>query len=166
MASKPGSKYHGLYLELRAAELDQIGLTFDEIEAYIEAELPGSAREGKAFWSNRREGGYQAAAWLDAGYHVAAVNPGEGWVQFERAVPGYRVERGQDTDDLRWTGIMIRNLRRHMRASQAELAEILGVRQQTVSEWENAEYEPSRASAKHLTLVAERSGFLYESGEN
>ena len=45
--------------------------------------------------------------------------------------------------------------------SQGDLAEELGVRQQTVSEWERGEYEPSRVTSKYLSLVAERAGFTY-----
>jgi len=52
-------------------------------------------------------------------------------------------------------------LRRHMGLSQAELAAELGVRQQTISEWETGMYQPKRAMSKLLTLVAERAGFTY-----
>jgi DNA-binding transcriptional regulator YiaG len=56
---------------------------------------------------------------------------------------------------------MIKALRGHMGLNQAQLAESLGVRQQTVSEWENGLYEPSRATSKYLMLVAERADFSY-----
>jgi DNA-binding transcriptional regulator YiaG len=48
-----------------------------------------------------------------------------------------------------------------MGLTQAQFAEELGVRQQTVSEWEQGLYAPTRATAKHLTLVAERAEFIY-----
>ncbi len=48
-----------------------------------------------------------------------------------------------------------------MGLSQAELAAELGVRQQTISEWETGMYQPKRAMSKLLTLVAERAGFTY-----
>jgi DNA-binding transcriptional regulator YiaG len=51
-----------------------------------------------------------------------------------------------------------------MNLTQAQLAEELGVRQQTVSEWESSVYEPKRAMSKYLTLVAERAGFEYGKG--
>jgi DNA-binding transcriptional regulator YiaG len=62
---------------------------------------------------------------------------------------------------IRWDGPGVRALRRHMRLTQAKLAEELGTRQQTISEWEIGMYRPRGTSATLLTLVAERSGFEY-----
>ena len=42
------------------------------------------------------------------------------------------------------------------------MADELGTRQQTVSEWETSLYRPRGASARLLTIVAERAGFEYE----
>jgi DNA-binding transcriptional regulator YiaG len=71
-----------------------------------------------------------------------------------------------------WDAGAVRALRRHMGLSQGSLAEELGTRQQTVSEWETGRYQPRGASARLLTLIAERAGFEYrtprereESGE-
>jgi DNA-binding transcriptional regulator YiaG len=55
----------------------------------------------------------------------------------------------------------VRALRRYLAKTQVELAQELGVRQQTVSEWETGVYEPRGASATLLSLVAERAGFAY-----
>ncbi len=60
-----------------------------------------------------------------------------------------------------WDAGQVRRLRRYLGLSQAELARELGVRQQTVSDWETARYRPRGASARLLTLVAERAGFPY-----
>ena len=57
-----------------------------------------------------------------------------------------------------------RRLREYLSRTQAELAEELGVRQQTVSEWETGLYRPRGASATVLNIVAERAGFLYRAG--
>jgi putative transcriptional regulator len=46
-------------------------------------------------------------------------------------------------------------LRAALRLSQAEFASVIGVRQQTVSEWETGRYAPRGASARLLGLVAE-----------
>jgi len=46
--------------------------------------------------------------------------------------------------------------------TQAKLAKELGVRQQTVSEWEKGVYTPTRAFSKYLTIVAEKASFHYE----
>jgi DNA-binding transcriptional regulator YiaG len=62
---------------------------------------------------------------------------------------------------IRWDGPGVLALRRHMRLTQAKLAEELGTRQQTISEWEIGMYRPRGTSATLLTLVAERSGFKY-----
>jgi DNA-binding transcriptional regulator YiaG len=43
------------------------------------------------------------------------------------------------------------------------MAEELGVRQQTISEWETGMYRPRRAMSKYLTIIAERVGFTYKS---
>jgi len=48
--------------------------------------------------------------------------------------------------------------------TQQELAEELGTRQQTVSEWETGMYRPRGASSRLLTIIAERAGFRYEVG--
>ena len=62
---------------------------------------------------------------------------------------------------ITWDGPGVRALRRHMRLTQSKLAEELGTRQQTISEWETGMYRPRGTSATLLTLVAERSGFKY-----
>ena len=41
------------------------------------------------------------------------------------------------------------------------MAEELGTRQQTISEWETGQYRPRGASARLLTIIAERAGFVY-----
>ncbi len=46
--------------------------------------------------------------------------------------------------------------------TQQALAEELGTRQQTISEWELGLYRPRGASAKLLTIVAERNDFQYQ----
>lgn len=55
----------------------------------------------------------------------------------------------------------MRKLRRALELTQQELARELGVRQQTVSEWETGVYAPRGASARLLDLVAERAGIPY-----
>lgn len=62
---------------------------------------------------------------------------------------------------LDWDRERIKALRYHLGMTQEEMAEELGTRQQTISEWENGMYRPRGASAKVLSLVAERAGFEY-----
>ena len=64
-----------------------------------------------------------------------------------------------------WDATKVRALREHMQLTQTQMSEELGVRQQTVSEWETGLYAPRGASAKLLSLLAERAKFKYSSGE-
>ena len=60
-----------------------------------------------------------------------------------------------------WNAFSVRSLRERMELSQQALAQELGVRQQTVSEWETGLYAPRGASRRMLSMVAEKAG-LYE----
>ena len=64
-----------------------------------------------------------------------------------------------------WDAGQVRSLRRHLGLSQQALADELGTRQQTISEWETGQYRPRGASARLLTVVAERAGFEYGVGQ-
>lgn len=61
-----------------------------------------------------------------------------------------------------WDANRVRALRRHLGLSQQGLADELGTRQQTISEWETGMYRPRGASARLLTIVAERADFAYD----
>ncbi len=61
-----------------------------------------------------------------------------------------------------WDSEYIQALRRHLGLTQRELAERLGTRQQTVSEWETGMYKPRGASATLLSIIAERAKFEYQ----
>ena len=63
-----------------------------------------------------------------------------------------------------WDGNSIQALRRHLGYTQSEMAEMLGTRQQTISEWETGRYQPRGASATLLFIVAERADFPYNAG--
>jgi len=60
-----------------------------------------------------------------------------------------------------WDATKVKALREHLGLTQTELSQELGVRQQTVSEWECGVYQPRGPSAKLLSLVAERANFPY-----
>ena len=60
-----------------------------------------------------------------------------------------------------WDRKKIQALRRHLKATQQEMADEMGTRQQTVSEWETGLYRPRGASKKMLSILAERSRFQY-----
>jgi DNA-binding transcriptional regulator YiaG len=58
-----------------------------------------------------------------------------------------------------WDKDGVRALRRHLGVSQEELAQQMGTRQQTISEWETGMYTPRGMSERLLTMVAEGAGF-------
>ena len=68
----------------------------------------------------------------------------------------YRVNREQ------WDSQHIRALRRHLGLTQRELAERLGTRQQTISEWEVGMYKPRGTSSTLISIIAERARFEYK----
>ena len=68
----------------------------------------------------------------------------------------YQAGKGQ------WDSRRIRALRDHMGMTQREMADKLGTRQQTISEWELGLYEPRGASSTLLSMVAERADFTYQ----
>ena len=61
-----------------------------------------------------------------------------------------------------WDRQSIQNLRRHLSLTQSQLADRLGIRQQTISEWETGMYQPRGASSTLLSIIAEQAGFKYE----
>jgi len=65
-----------------------------------------------------------------------------------------------------WDEKSIQALRRHLGLTQDELSEQLGTRQQTVSEWETGMYQPRGASAKLLSIIAEKARFKYDASLN
>jgi len=65
-----------------------------------------------------------------------------------------------------WDADNIRALRRHLDMSQQQMSEELGIRQQTVSDWELGYHRPRGGMAHLLTLVAERAEFRYHTNES
>ena len=63
---------------------------------------------------------------------------------------------------LQWNSQHIQALRRHLGLTQRELADKLGTRQQTISEWEKGMYTPRGTSSTLLSIVAERAKFEYQ----
>ena len=154
---KPGSKYYPLFDYLQRHGSDECQFTFTEIERLLQKPLPASARRS-AWWSNRdSNSALQAKAWVQAGYHVKTVDFDREAVRFGKFQAQYVVQRSEDA--ILWDQIAVRALRKHMSLTQAKFAQALGVRRQTVSEWENGVYEPDRSTAKHLELIAEQRGF-------
>jgi DNA-binding transcriptional regulator YiaG len=72
-----------------------------------------------------------------------------------------KVSEGKERQ-YHWDRQSIRALRDHMGLTQRQMADELGTRQQTISEWETGMYQPRGGMHRLLTLVAERAGFDYE----
>lgn len=157
---KEGSKYQPLLEFLRSSNQDEVTLTFAEIEVIMNDTLPDSAPNKRAWWSNRSKGALQASAWMEAGYRVEDVDLDGQRVTFRKPTTKPKVQHVGDTGV--WNSALIKALRLHMGLTQAEFAKQLGVRQATVSEWENGLYEPTRSKSKHLELVAQTVGFIYQ----
>jgi transcriptional regulator with XRE-family HTH domain len=66
---------------------------------------------------------------------------------------------------LPWNKETIRALRKYLKLSQNAFSNQLGVRQQTVSEWETGVYEPRGASNTLLNMIAMSTGFSPATGD-
>ena len=76
----------------------------------------------------------------------------------------YRLtRRARAADD--WDAERVAALRGSLGLSQAAFAGELGVRQQTVSEWETGRYRPRGASARLLSFLAETAEEYDAGGE-
>ena len=61
-----------------------------------------------------------------------------------------------------WDQVRVQALRRHLGLTQQEMADRLGTRQQTISEWEKGMYQPRGASVTLLSIVADSTGFAWD----
>ena len=149
-------KYRPLFDYLSHNHMDEVVLTFADIEWELQAALPASARNTRGWWSNRGRGSLQAAAWMDAGYEVSSIDLTTREVVFRKLKRRYEVRRVGDT--IQWDGDLVHALRDHMGVSQTQLAETLGMRQQTVSEWETGVYAPTAQHPSFSPLWRSRQG--------
>ncbi len=155
---KPGSKYYPLFDHLRQSGKAEVVLTFAEIETLLGSALPKSALQRKNWWSNRdTPTALQAGAWVGAGYHVYGVDTETKTATFRKFEAQYAIEHKDGK--VIWQQDAIRALRKHMSLTQMEFAEQMGVRRQTVSEWENGVYDPDRSTSKFLELLAKTAHF-------
>lgn len=159
---KTGSRYYPLYERLRTSHERDVALTFSEIEALIGTALPPTARTNVAWWSNRSGGG-QASAWMNTKRHAVDLDLINQRVTFRRIGIAGQVRREGAT--VLWDGELIKALRLYMDMTQGQFAQELGMRQQTISEWEKGVYIPTRASSNLLSRVAKEAGFTYNEKE-
>ena len=66
-----------------------------------------------------------------------------------------------------WNASSIKSLRKTLKMSQSDFSKKLGIRQQTVSEWETGAYLPRGGSLTLLNMIAENiETSLFDSNEN
>ena len=84
--SMKGGRYAALadWLQNQPGRVDQVQLTFNQIEEIIKTDLPASARNHRAWWANDSVSHNQSQLWLDAGWRSSFVNLTEGRVTFNR----------------------------------------------------------------------------------
>lgn len=158
MSIKPGSKYYPLFEHLHKCAQKETTLTFSKIEAILDDTLPASAFNKKNWWSNRDSASaLQAKAWVSAGYHIDSVELTQQTVTFREFQAEYKIQKKDGV--VVWQQDAIKALRKHMSLTQAQFAQELGVRRQTVSEWENGVYDPDRSTTKFLGLIAKQANF-------
>ncbi len=158
MSIEPGSKYYLLFEHLQHCNQAVIAFTFAEVEALMGCSLPALARAKKNWWSNRDSArALQAIAWVNAGYQVKAVDLPQQLVTFQTFQAAYAVQRNQGA--IEWNGEAIKALRSYKDLNQTQFASELGVRRETVSEWENSKYEPDRSKRKLLDMIAKQAHF-------
>jgi DNA-binding transcriptional regulator YiaG len=154
---KTGSKYHPLFDYLQNCDREEITLSFSEIEALI-GSLPATAFKKKNWWSNRdSSSALQAKAWIGASYSIESVDLNQWTVGFRKFQASYNIQKTAGA--ITWRQDAIKALRKHLNLTQSKFAEKIGVRRQTVSEWENGVYDPDRSTAKFLEIIAEQSDF-------
>lgn len=69
-----GDKYIKLKNFLFSSNQPVVKLSFDDIEKIIDSELPPSAHNYSAWWSNDNKCHVQSIAWLNAGYKTDCVS--------------------------------------------------------------------------------------------
>ncbi|HEY3637589.1 MAG TPA: hypothetical protein VGK90_05500 [Rhizomicrobium sp.] len=78
------SKYDALGTYLRRRDLNEIPMTFAEIEQIIGGKLPRSAYAHRPWWSNGTSNSVLTRVWLQAGYRSARVDMAAQRLVFQR----------------------------------------------------------------------------------
>ncbi|MFQ5611674.1 MAG: helix-turn-helix transcriptional regulator [Anaerolineae bacterium] len=159
----PKLKYYPLCEYLKNQPKNSLHtLAFDKIEEILGAPLPASAKVTRAWWSNSDSP--QGKSWREAGWVVDDVDFRAQQVAFRSADIIYRITPRRKYQG--WTSEQIKALREFAGWSQQQLADKMGTRQQTISEWETGMYTPRRSTTRHLQLIAREIGFPYKPEED
>ena len=104
------SKYNKLAQHLRSIREDSWVARFTDIEAVLGRELPASALQYQAWWSNQASHGHsQTAAWRDSGWRTTDLDLKTRTVTFRRIrggskptpAPAARDEQGSTVADAK-----------------------------------------------------------------
>ena len=64
----------------------EVTLGFEQIEGILNAKLPFSAYESRAWWDHEKEGNHiDRRSWSNAGWKVESLDVNEKWVKLVRA---------------------------------------------------------------------------------
>jgi hypothetical protein len=80
-------KYEPLKEFLRKQGVNEIQMTFAQIERVIDAKLPPKAQQHRAWWSNSPTNNVLTKAWLEAGFRSEQVDMEGRKLVFRRSVP-------------------------------------------------------------------------------
>lgn len=89
-------KYQPLTTYLATSHLDEIPMTFVEVQHVVGFALPRSAMEHRPWWANEARGHVHAKAWLDAGYETAQVDMAGRKLVFRRTRASRMAEEAQE----------------------------------------------------------------------
>ena len=78
------SKYHPLFLDLKARKEDEWNPSFQQVEAILGFALPRSARKYPAWWSNNKQRSRHSKAWLSAGWRTENLSLTAETITFNR----------------------------------------------------------------------------------
>jgi hypothetical protein len=81
-------KYEPLGAFLRGQRMQEVPLTFTEIEKITGVKLPPKAQHHRAWWSNNASNNVMTKVWLEAGYESAQVDMSARKLVFRRVAKG------------------------------------------------------------------------------
>ncbi len=87
-------KYELLGTFLRGQRMQEVPLTFTEIEKITGVKLPPKAQHHRAWWSNNASNNVMTKVWLDAGFESTKVDMSARKLVFRRAAKGSEANGG------------------------------------------------------------------------
>jgi hypothetical protein len=88
-------KYEPLTEFLRKQPVNEVQMTFSQIERVIDAKLPPKAQKHRAWWSNSPSNSVMTKAWLEAGFRSEQVDMAGRKLVFRRVTPRTEIPKTQ-----------------------------------------------------------------------